>query len=198
MKIDNFITSKYCHDLAAFKENLIFYYDEEFLKRYYTIKESHQKIPLFSDFYKSYLTFFCVPTLTELFLNDLIEEVVEKKAKAFYKENFKDDEDKTKKSQKTITTIFFTNKIRHEISRKNTLTNLSKTTIANNMSNKSSKSLLSIGIIFNELNSQRPKNPNNSVSQKNIIKKNNTKKIIYEIDNLLKNNDNIGLINKKN
>ena len=197
MKIDDFITSKYCHDLASFKENLIFYYNEEFLKRYYFLKESYQKIPLFSDFYKSYLIFFCVPTLAELNLNNLIEEMVEKKAKAFYKENFKDCVDKQKKSEKAINTLFFTNKVKHEISRKNTLMSLTKTTIANNISSKSSKSLLSIGIIFNELNPKINKNANISVSQKSIAVKKITKKI-YANDNIqIKIKDNNSSLNRK-
>ena len=95
MKLDNFITAKYCHSLASFKEQLIFNYHEEFLNRFYTIKETTKKIPLFSEFYKSYLKFFCFPTLAELKLNDLIEDMVEKKAKAFYNENFSEKNDKS-------------------------------------------------------------------------------------------------------
>ena len=155
MNIDNFITAKYCHSLASFKEMLIFNYDEEFLKRYYPKKESLKKIPLFSEFYKSYLKFFCFPTLAELKLNDLIEDMVEKKAKAFYNENYKEDE--KDKNQKKINVVIFTNKIRKDISRVNSLTNLSKTTIKNNsvsLSNRSSKSLLTIEKLFNELNNE--------------------------------------------
>jgi hypothetical protein len=155
MNIDNFITAKYCHSLASFKEMLIFNYDEEFLKRFYPKKESLKKIPLFSEFYKSYLKFFCFPTLAELKLNDLIEDMVEKKAKAFYNENYKEDE--KEKNQKKINVVIFTNKIRKDISRVNSLTNLSKTTIKNNsvsLSNRSSKSLLTIEKLFNELNNE--------------------------------------------
>lgn len=83
MKLENFIEAKYCHSLARFKELLLFNYDEEFLKRYYSRKEALKKIPLFSEFYKSYLKFFCFPTLAELKLNELIEDMVENKAKAF-------------------------------------------------------------------------------------------------------------------
>lgn len=83
MKLDNFITAKYCHSLASFKEKLIFNYDEEFLNQFYDKKESIKKIPLFSEFYKSYLLFFCFPTLAELRLNDLIEDMVEKKPRHF-------------------------------------------------------------------------------------------------------------------
>ena len=88
MKLENFIEAKYCHSLARFKELLLFNYDEEFLKRFYSRKEALKKIPLFSEFYKSYLKFFCFPTLAELKLNELIEDMVENKAKAFYNKNY--------------------------------------------------------------------------------------------------------------
>ena len=173
MNIDNFITAKYCHSLASFKEMLIFNYDEEFLKRFYPKKESLKKIPLFSEFYKSYLKFFCFPTLAELRLNDLIEDMVEKKAKAFYNENYKEDE--KEKNQKKINVVIFTNKIRKDISRVNSLTNLSKTTIKNNsisLSNRSSKSLQTIEKLFNELNYEE-KIRKNSLTSRSEDKINN-------------------------
>ena len=177
MNIDNFITAKYCHSLASFKEMLIFNYDEEFLKRYYPKKESLKKIPLFSEFYKSYLKFFCFPTLAELKLNDLIEDMVEKKAKAFYNENYKEDE--KDKNQKKINVVIFTNKIRKDISRVNSLTNLSKTTIKNNsvsLSNRSSKSLLTIEKLFNELNCEENIRKNSLTSRsEDKINNNNDK-----------------------
>ena len=170
MKLDNFITAKYCHSLASFKEKLIFNYDEEFLNQFYDKKESIKKIPLFSEFYKSYLLFFCFPTLAELRLNDLIEDMVEKKAKAFYNENF--SEPKEKNSEKKIKVVIFTNKIRQDISRRNSLTNLTKTTIKNNsVTNKSSVSLATIEKIFNELNYEKKLG---NKSSKNNLKKINS------------------------
>ena len=153
MKLENFIEAKYCHSLARFKELLLFNYDEEFLKRFYTRKESLKKIPLFSDFYKSYLKFFCFPTLAELKLNELIEDMVENKAKAFYNENYSNEKEK---SDKKINVVIFTNKIRKDISRRNSLTNLTKTTIKNkSVTNKSSRSIVTIEKIYNELNCQK-------------------------------------------
>ena len=142
-QINNFIIAKYCHSLASFKENLIYYDIDEFLKEYYKKKESINRIPKFPEFYKSYLDFFCFPTLADLKLNDLIEEMVEKKAKVFYNDNYKDEYNEdgkpNDKKQNNINTIIFTNKIRQEISRKNILTDLSKTTILHKkVSNKSS------------------------------------------------------------
>ena len=173
MKLDNFITAKYCHSLASFKEKLIYNYDEEFLNRFYSKKESLKKVPLFADFYKSYLTFFCFPTLSELKLNDLIEDMVEKKAKAFYNENFVEKNDR---NDKKINVVIFTNKIRKDISRRNSLTNLTKTTIKNrSITNKSSVTLNTIEKIYNEMNNEKKtNNSNNNINNnKNSVKINN-------------------------
>jgi len=196
MNLDNFITAKYCHSLATFKEKLIYNYDEEFLNQFYSKKDSLKKIPLFSEFYKSYLLFFCFPTLAELRLNDLIEDMVEKKAKAFYNENF--SEPKEKNSEKKIKVVIFTNKIRQDISRRNSLTNLTKTTIKNNsVTNKSSVSLATIEKIFNELNYEKKLVNKNS---KNNLKKNNSNSlnkgmknsvIIHKLKKKIKNEDKI-------
>ena len=198
MNLDNFITAKYCHSLASFKEKLIFNYDEEFLNRFYTKKESKRKIPLFADFYKSYLKFFCFPTLSELKLNDLIEDMVEKKAKAFYNENFSEKSDK---NEKKIKVVIFTNKIRQDISRRNSLTNLTKTTIKNHsITNKSSASLLTIEKIFNEMNNEKKKiNNNNNNTNRNIYNKLSIKNINHNnsLNKGLKNSVIIRKIKKK-
>ena len=170
MKLENFIEAKYCHSLARFKELLLFNYDEEFLKRFYTRRESLKKIPLFSDFYKSYLKFFCFPTLAELKLNELIEDMVENKAKAFYNENYSNEKEK---SDKKINVVIFTNKIRKDISRRNSLTNLTKTTIKNkSVTNRSSRSIITIEKIYNELNCHKitKKINSNSKSEDKMLK----------------------------
>lgn len=169
MNIENFICAKYCHNLAIFKEMLLFNYDEEFLTRFFPRKMSLKKIPLFADFYKSYLKFFCFPTLAELNLNDLIEDMVEKKAKAFYNENYK-EESEIDKSQKKINVVIFTNKIKKEISRVNSLSNLTKTSIKYNAgnTNKSSHSLVTIEKLFNELNNEENKKKKNKINKIHI------------------------------
>ena len=166
MNIENFICAKYCHNLASFKEMLLFNYEEEFLNRFFPRKMSLKKIPLFAEFYKSYLKFFCFPTLAELNLNDLIEDIVEKKAKAFYNENYK-EESEIDKSQKKINVVIFTNKIRKDISRVNSLSNLTKTSIKYNggMTNKSSRSLVTIEKLFNELNYEEDKKKKNRINK---------------------------------
>ena len=96
MQIENFIKAKYCHSLATFKEDLLFNYQYEFLKEYYKINESLRILPLFWEFYKIYLIFFCWPVLTELKLNDFIREMIERKAKCFYQENYQDENEEKK------------------------------------------------------------------------------------------------------
>ena len=66
IQINNFIDAKYCRPLSHLKENLILYYPKEFMKQFYTKKESIKNISLFAQFYKTYLQFFCSPTLTNL------------------------------------------------------------------------------------------------------------------------------------
>ena len=153
IQLENFIRAKYCHLLAKFKEDLLFNYEQEFLNKFYKRNESFIKLPLFPQFYKNYLKFFCSPTLCELDMNELIEEMVERKAKAFYQENYPEQQEKTQKSsKKMINTIFFTNKMRKDISRRNSLTDLSKTTINIISTNKNSvNSYKSINMLINEI-----------------------------------------------
>ena len=179
IQMDNFIKGKYCHSLASFKEKLLFEYKEEFLKKVYKIKEINKKIPLFYDFYKSYLDFFCSPVFADLQLNELIGKTVEKKAKAFYNENYKEE---PQKKTKTMNVIIFTSKIRRDLSKRTNLTNLSKTTIMEgNLTNKSSiVSATSIAKIFNEIDS----------SHKINIKNNNNNTFIENKSFTIKNENN--------
>jgi len=188
IQIENFIKAKYCHSLATFKEDLIFNYQFEFLKEYYKINESLRILPLFWEFYKIYLIFFCWPVLTELKLNDFIKEMIERKAKCFYQENYQ-DEDEEKKDLNIINTIFFTNKIRKDISRKNSLTDLSKTTIdlKSATSKNSYSSYISINLLINEIGNG---NNNNHISKLITTKINNLEEQKNVNKNIKNNNDN--------
>ena len=194
IQINNFIQGKYCHSLSFLKESLIYNYQKEFLKKYYTKTQSMKQIKLFAEFYKTYLQFFCSPTLNELNLNELIEEMVETKAMVFYKKNYKDEKSKKNKEKKRyINMIVFTDKIKKDISRKNTLKDLSKTTIGfNSMThNTNTNSYKSINSLINEIG----ENKNNDINiNKNIKNYYNT---YSEKDiNIITNKTNL-LINKK-
>ena len=198
IQIDNFIKGKYCHSLASFKEEIMFNFNEEFLKKLYKIKEIRKKIPLFYEFYKTYLKFFCSPTFSDLDLNELIEKAVEKKAKAFYNDNYKEE---THKKTKTMNIVVFTSKIRRDLSRRTDLTNLSKTTIMEaNLTNKSSiTSANSIAKIFNEIgSSQIPNNNNKNNNNKIVVKNKSYNKDLENENHIDNNNEEKKNINKKN
>ena len=197
--IDNFINAKYCHSLSSFKDSLLFNYFSEFLNKFYYKKESLKKISLFAEFYKVYLRFFCCPTLKDLKLNELIEEMVEVKAISFYKKNFNDEKENKKEknpneSKKYINILFFTNKIRKDISRKNTLTDLSKTTIEFNSYNKKfdDASTKSINSLIKEMEKNKRKNKiiNKEIQKKKSYIYTTRESIDYNLDKN-KNNKNI-------
>ena len=202
MQIENFIKAKYCHSLAAFKEDLLFNYQYEFLKEYYKANESLRILPLFWEFYKIYLIFFCWPILTELKLNDFIKEMIERKAKCFYQENYQDEHEEKKESN-IINSIFFTNKIKKDVSRKNSLTDLSKTTIdlKSATSKNSYSSYMSINLLVNEIGNENKNNHINKIGNNNINnleEQKNTNKIINNNNcNANKKQNKINKIRKK-
>ena len=97
MSVQNFIDAKYCHEIAVFKEKLIYNYEEEFLKRIYNTKEAYLRIPKFVVYYTNYLLFFCRPIFQELNLDELLQKYYEKKAQVFYHNNYENNKEKKKK-----------------------------------------------------------------------------------------------------
>ena len=71
IKINDLIDSKNCNIVAVFKDYLISDYIDEFLRRFYKMKESKNRIPKFSDYYKNYLLFFCKPTFSDFYANEI-------------------------------------------------------------------------------------------------------------------------------
>ena len=87
MIVNNLINCKSCHFLAIFKDYLITDYVEEFLRRIYYKKESVQRMPKLHNYYKNYLNFFCKPTFTDSFANEMIKNYGDLNAEYFYKNN---------------------------------------------------------------------------------------------------------------
>ena len=77
-----------CHMVSIFKENMLTDYIDEFLRRLYKPKESKERIPKFSKYYKNYLMFFCKPTFRNFRINKIINKNGEKKAEIYYKNNY--------------------------------------------------------------------------------------------------------------
>ena len=77
-----------CRLVSNFKENMLRDYIDEFLKRIYKYKESIERFPKFSKYYKNYLRFFCKPTFKDFRINKIIDRNGEKKAEIYYKNNY--------------------------------------------------------------------------------------------------------------
>ena len=97
--LDALLYSKSCHFIARFNDYLIWDYVDEFLKREYSRKESIERLPKFSEFYKNYLTFFCTPTFCDFYFNAVIQEHSENKAEIYYNEHFEHKTSKKKENE---------------------------------------------------------------------------------------------------
>ena len=82
--INDLIESKNCHLVAVFKDYLISDYIDEFLRRFYSKKEIKERLPKFESYYKNYLSFFCKPTFSDFFANDIIQSYGEAQAEIYY------------------------------------------------------------------------------------------------------------------
>ena len=118
-KLNILIKKKRSHLLADFNEKALCDLQfRDYLKRYYTYKETEERIPKYVGYYKNYLTFFCRPFFTGYIINKKMVKHMEKVAQIFYNENYADEKDeeeeeKPKKNEKNI--VIFNKKILKEI-----------------------------------------------------------------------------------
>ena len=124
ISIQNFIESKYCREIAVFKENLIFNYTQEFLKRMYNKNESLSRLPKFVVYYRNYLLFFCRPIFHELKLDEKFQKYYETKAQIFYQSNYNKENKKDKITNNENPITIFTPKIKQLLSGQNSSSQL--------------------------------------------------------------------------
>jgi len=124
ISIQNFIESKYCREIAVFKENLIFNYGQEFLKRMYNKNESITRLPKFVVYYRNYLLFFCRPIFHELKLDEKFQKYYETKAQLFYQGNYNKENKKEKNTNNENVITIFTPKIKQLLSGQNSSSQL--------------------------------------------------------------------------
>ena len=102
--INQFLYNKLSHINAIFKENLYINNIKEFLRRKYNKKETKERIPKLSDYYKNYYKYFCRPVLLNYFSANLLHNYYNSKAEIFYRDNYsitkekKNDKEKIKNS----------------------------------------------------------------------------------------------------
>jgi hypothetical protein len=67
---------------------MIWDFIEEYLKRFYSYKESQERLPRIANYYKNYLKFFCSPFFKDFKKNEMVQIYGDDKAKAYYKNNY--------------------------------------------------------------------------------------------------------------
>ena len=80
-----------CRFNTIFKECQLNISRDDYLKRFYKKRETIERLPMLSDYYKNYHLFFCKPVIRDFLLYDLLHSHEELKAEIFYKNNYKDD-----------------------------------------------------------------------------------------------------------
>ena len=99
MIINDVIDTKTNHYLAVFKDYLISDYIDEFLKRYFKVKESKELLPKFYEYYQNYLKFFCRGIFIDFKANQIIQEYGECQAEFYYNRNYGSKNKKSKKNK---------------------------------------------------------------------------------------------------
>ena len=114
--LKNLIKKRKCHTLAYFNEISICTSTlRDYLKRFYTYKESKERIPKYVSYYKNYLLFFCRPFFINTLLNKQMVKHMEKVAQIFYNENYADEDEDKKKEKNEENIQIFNKKISEEI-----------------------------------------------------------------------------------
>ena len=83
--INNLIASAKGHYFVQFREKILIEFKGEFLKRFYRIKESFERIPKFAKYYRNYLKFFCKSIFSNFYHNKLIHDFNERRARIYYR-----------------------------------------------------------------------------------------------------------------
>ena len=157
------------HFNCIYKENQYLYNIEEFLKRFYKKKESLDRVPKLSDYYKNYLKFFCRPFFKNYKLGKILHDFEDKKAEIFYKNNYadsineleeKDKENSDKKSSSSLSSLdnITDNKIIFDKRTKNI--------IDNNLNNE--LCTLTLTLESSRTNLKKEKNKDNNKDNNNI------------------------------
>ena len=134
------------HYAIIFKEFDFLENYDEYLKRWYTLRESVNRMPKINDYYKNYHKFFCKPNFSDFSAASIMQNYGDEKAELYYKDNFgvsnsEKDEEMSKKNNSislssldnvTNNKIIFNEKNRFLIDKNEKSINFSMTMSLNN------------------------------------------------------------------
>ena len=111
--IDNLIFNKNTHMAVEFRDCMILDFTDEFLKRYYKVNESKERVPKIANYYKNYLTFFCNPVFRDFRTNGIIQIYSDNKAELYYNKTYSNKP--KKEGKKTGNSFLFNSIVRDDI-----------------------------------------------------------------------------------
>ena len=76
------------HYTIIYKEFEFYQNFDEYLKRWYTLRESVNRMPKINDYYKNYHKFFCKPNFNDFSIANIMQNYGDEKAELYYKDNF--------------------------------------------------------------------------------------------------------------
>ena len=189
--MENLIFNKNTHQVTLFKDYMISDYYDEFFKRFYLRKESTQRVPKFSHFYKNYLKFFCIPTLIDIYSNEIIHSCSEKKAELFYNENYK----RKKKDNSELKDVGLYQDSESEMSESKSDNNLSKKIFFNETARKKIERIspINTSIVLNESETKLKEDESGlliTASEIDSMNDNSLRDIMIQMKKNKKNNNN--------
>ena len=121
--ITSILKTKLNHFNSQFNEMKLYIKTNENIKRFYSIKETKQRLSKYYNYYKNYLHFFCKPNIADIKMNAIMMKNMEKAAQEFYNNNY----GKSKGKRKIKEELLFTEGVVREIEK-----NSSRNTVNNN------------------------------------------------------------------
>ena len=88
LQINQLVYETSSHYAIIFKEFEYFQNYDEYLKRWYTNRESINRMPKINDYYKNYHKFFCKPNFSDFNIANIMQNYGDEKAELYYKDNF--------------------------------------------------------------------------------------------------------------
>ena len=88
LQINQLIYETSSHYAIIFKEFEYLQNYDEYLKRWYTNRESVNRMPKINDYYKNYHKFFCKPNFSDFIVANIMQNYGDEKAELYYKDNF--------------------------------------------------------------------------------------------------------------
>lgn len=170
-QITNLIKGNKTHQVSIFKDQMIFDFTVEFLRRLYQLIEIKDRLRKLPSFYLKYLVFFCKPIFRKAIINKAIHKYYEKKAEVYYLEHYCEPNPQKAPELFTNSKIFSTT-INEDINNQRSVTtsnifqtNFEYCTSNNYLRNRFIESMSELSLIYKNYNKTIMNTDNNFINE---------------------------------